>query len=84
MKHNAIGLLLFGASSALIVFLMSKAIVDSKDAKKFKHIKELTHDAITLNYREHEYTIFMVNGQILSPIHDAACVKCNGLMIEGK
>lgn len=85
MKHNAIGLLLFGMLTAFIVYMMGKAVSDSNNKPvKFNQLEGLKHDALTLNYRDHEYTLFMLNGKVLSPVHDAACVKCNGLMIEGE
>lgn len=85
MKHNVIFSLLFGLLVGFVIYVFSMSIIDSNNKPvKFNQLEDLKHDALTLNYRGHEYTLFMLNGKVLSPVHDAACVKCNGLMIEGE
>ena len=85
MKQNVITFSAFVLSVSFIIFMFNKAINEKYNKPvKFNQLEGLKHDALTLNYREHEYTLFMLNGNVLSPVHDAACVKCNGLMIEGE
>lgn len=85
MKQNVIFSLLFGLLVGFVIYVFSMSIIDSNNKPvKFNQLEGLKHDALTLNYRGHEYTLFMLNGKVLSPVHDAACVKCNGLMIEGE
>lgn len=77
-KIAKIGLLII---VPLVAFLIYKSL-NSKKALKFSQLSALVHDAATITYRGHEYGLFMVNGEILAPVHDAACKECNKLNIN--